>query len=113
MKAALFLLLLGCVVLRGAEPEDQATESINRFALDFFRADSSNASGSILFSPYSIQLALAMTYAGADGETHTEMQKVLHYGSDDEAVHRGFAALNKALKADVQAALAAPVPKPI
>jgi serine protease inhibitor len=31
-----------------------------------------------LLSPYSIQAALAMTYAYADGDTRAEMAKVLH-----------------------------------
>ncbi|MFT3867054.1 MAG: serpin family protein [Nibricoccus sp.] len=43
-----------------------------------------------LISPYSIQSALAMTYAGADGETKAEMAKVLHYPVDDAALHRSF-----------------------
>lgn len=39
-----------------------------------------------------------MTFAGADGETRTEMARVLHLQPDGDAVHRTFAALQKSLK---------------
>jgi len=102
MKTASFLFLLGCASLHGATPQDQAANAINQFGLDLYRAESATLSGNILFSPYSLQNALAMAYAGADGDTHKEMQRVLHYASDDEGVNRGFAALNDNLASIVQ-----------
>ena len=51
-----------------------------------------------LLSPYSIQSALAMAYAGADGVTRDEMAKVLHYPTNDAELHRSFAALRKELE---------------
>jgi serine protease inhibitor len=39
-----------------------------------------------------------MTYAGAGGSTRTEMARVLHYGPDENALHAGFASLEKLLK---------------
>jgi serpin B len=51
-----------------------------------------------LISPYSIQSALAMSYAGADGVTRTEMAKALHYPKDEAELHHDFAALRKALE---------------
>src|ERR1700722_12335411 len=50
-----------------------------------------------LLSPYSIQTALAMTYAGADGETRDEMAKVLHFPKGDAEVNGSFAELQKEL----------------
>ncbi len=38
-----------------------------------------------------------MTFAGADGETKTEMARVLHYPNDGDAVHASFAALQTSL----------------
>jgi serpin B len=50
-----------------------------------------------LLSPYSIQSALAMTYAGAEGVTRAEMAKVLQYPKDEAEMHRSFLALRTAL----------------
>jgi serine protease inhibitor len=53
--------------------------------------------GNLFLSPYSISTALAMTYAGARGETKTQMERTLHFGRGD--VHPSFAALQDGLKA--------------
>ncbi len=50
----------------------------NEFALALFARLRENQ-GNIFFSPYSISTALAMTYAGARGETESQMAKVLHF----------------------------------
>jgi serpin B len=73
-----------------------AATAINALGIELLhRAGPPNADA--LLSPYSIQSALAMTYAGADGGTRDEMAKVLHYPKDEAEVHRSFAALRKAL----------------
>ena len=38
-----------------------------------------------------------MTFAGADGETHTEMARVLHFPKDGDAIHASFASLKRSL----------------
>ncbi len=48
--------------------------------------------GNLFFSPYSISSALAMTYAGARGETAQEMRRTLHLPEGD-ATHKAFAAI--------------------
>jgi serpin B len=48
----------------------------NDFAFDLYRRLSGR--GNLFFSPYSISTALAMTEAGARGETEAEMARVLH-----------------------------------
>ena len=50
----------------------------NEFALALFARLRENQ-GNLFFSPYSISTALAMTYAGARGQTETQMAKVLHF----------------------------------
>ena len=79
-----------------AEPTSTAANAINALGIDLLH-QTGNAGANALLSPYSIQSALAMTYAGADGDTRAEMAKVLHYPKDDVEVHRSFAALRKAL----------------
>jgi serpin B len=52
----------------------------------------------LCLSPYSIQSALAMTFAGADGKTRTEMARVLHFPNNGDAIHASFAALERSLE---------------
>lgn len=65
----------------------------NTFALDLYN-QLHNQQGNLFFSPYSISTALAMTYAGANGQTATEMAQVLHFTLKQERLHSAFAALN-------------------
>ena len=65
----------------------------NRFALDLFHAVA-ETEGNLFFSPYSISTALAMTYAGARGETATEMGETLHYTLPQAELHAAVNALN-------------------
>lgn len=50
----------------------------NTFALELY-AKLQSQEGNLFFSPYSISTALAMTYAGARGQTESQMAKVLHF----------------------------------
>ena len=79
-----------------AEPTTTATDAVNALGVDLVR-QSAKTGANALLSPYSIQSALAMTYAGAEGDTRAEMATVLHYPKDDAEVHRSFVALRKAL----------------
>ncbi len=75
-----------------------ATTAINQLGLDLFRQlAAANKDGNLLLSPYSIQSALAMTYAGADGETRAEMARVLHFPASDDQLAGSFADLRAGL----------------
>jgi serpin B len=54
--------------------------------------------GNLFFSPYSLRTALAMTFAGAKGETATQMRHALRLTLKDEAMHAAFAQTVKGLK---------------
>lgn len=67
------------------------------FAVDLYHQLRS-IEGNLFFSPYSISTALAMTYAGARGNTEAQMARVLHFDLDhltQEALHSAFAALEE------------------
>jgi serpin B len=53
--------------------------------------------GNLFFSAYSVSVALAMTQAGARGETLQQMNQVLHFSLPDEDLHSAFNALQLAL----------------
>ena len=91
MKALVAMLFIGVLFFgsRGAEGSTPTKSAYrwpaelvsgnNRFALDLYHQLGAAADKPLFFSPYSISTALAMTYAGARGETATEMAKTLHF----------------------------------
>jgi serpin B len=66
------------------------------FAFDLYR-ELSDGTGNLFYSPYSISAALAMTYAGARGETEQQMADTLHYILSQDRLHPAFNALDLAL----------------
>jgi serpin B len=93
---ALILVLATAPAVAKDNTMTPAANAINALGLELLpRAAQPNQNA--LLSPYSIQSALAMAYAGADGVTRAEMAGVLHYPKDDAELHGSFAALRKAL----------------
>jgi len=64
-------------------------EGNSAFALDLYQA-LKGEEGNLFYSPYSISLALAMTYAGASGETAQQMADTLHFLLEQERLHPAF-----------------------
>jgi serpin B len=60
--------------------EEVVVEGNNRFAVELY-AKLREQKGNLFLSPYSVSAALAMTCAGARGETEAQMAKVLHFPS--------------------------------
>ena len=63
-----------------------AVEGNNQFAFDLY-ARLAQKPGNTFFSPYSISNALGMTYAGAKGQTATEMAQTLHFTLAGDKLH--------------------------
>jgi len=61
-------------------------EGNSSFAFDLY-ARLKSQEGNLIYSPYSISTALAMTYAGARGDTAAEMHRVLHFPSESISMH--------------------------
>lgn len=76
-----------------SSPETQSVvDANNAFALDLFQK-LKDKPGNLFFSPYSISSALAMTSAGARGQTEMEMTNALHFSVPSEKFHPAFKAL--------------------
>ncbi|HBI44953.1 MAG TPA: serpin family protein [Planctomycetales bacterium] len=65
----------------------------NEFAFDLYTR-LAKQDGNLIFSPYSISSALAMTYAGARGDTAAEMEKTLRFPLKPARLHPAFADLS-------------------
>lgn len=65
--------------------------SSNRFAFDLYQRVR-RQEGNLFLSPGSISTALAMTYAGAAGQTKQQMATVMHF-PPDQNIHEGYATL--------------------
>jgi serpin B len=75
-----------------ADLEDLVTGN-TAFAFDLYRQLGANGSN-LFFSPYSISLALAMTYAGARSTTEEQMAETLHFTTlGQDRLHPAFNAL--------------------
>jgi serpin B len=83
--------------LAGGEPikdgslSEQAllVEGNSAFAFELYQA-LKGEEGNLFYSPYSISLALAMTYAGARNETAEQMADTLHFLLEQDRLHPAF-----------------------
>jgi serpin B len=76
----------------GGEDLPALVEGNSLFALDLYQA-LREQEGNLFYSPYSISAALAMTYAGARGQTEAQMAQALHFALPQETLHGSFALL--------------------
>ncbi len=72
----------------------ELVEGNTTFALDLYGAVADTSEGNFFYSPYSISIAMAMTFAGAEGTTQTELADVLHYTLSEPALHQAFNAMD-------------------
>lgn len=104
--------MLGANGISGEIPDrDRLVAGNTTFALNMHRVLSEHEGRNLFFSPYSISTALAMTYAGAAGNTQREMAEVLKFDMEQKKLHAAFADLEKAMKgfdshADVEMSIA-------
>jgi serine protease inhibitor len=96
----LFLLNADGAETKSMTDADQAAvvEGNNAFAVALY-SQLCHGAGNLFFSPESISTALAMAYAGARGNTATEMAKALHYTLPPDQLHPAMGALLRDLNA--------------
>lgn len=99
MKRLLVLYVIGRLISAMAQAAtnfDLAATATNQLAVDLHR-QLATGDENLCVSSYSIQSALVMTFAGADGETRTEMAHVLHFPNDGD-VPASFSTLQHSLE---------------
>jgi serpin B len=69
------------------------------FAFELYAqaAEQAGATGNTFISPYSVRVALAMQFAGARGQTRTEMQSALRFNLPEPTLHQAFNSTDLAL----------------
>src|SRR5688572_28073541 len=95
LKAVFAAALGGVSAAAAAGDPGAAAKAINEFGAELHQRLVRKSGENLCLSPYSIQTALGMTFAGTDGDTRDEMAKVLHFGKG-HAIHGSFAALQEA-----------------
>src|SRR6266581_4535355 len=99
MKRFLILHVFGALLVtmaQGATSFELAAKATNELGVDLHR-QLATGDENLCISPYSIDGALAMTFAGADGETRSEMARVLHFPNGGD-VSASFCALQNTLE---------------
>ena len=66
------------------------------FAIDLY-GKLKDKDGNLFFSPFSISDALAMTFAGAEGNTAAQIAQVSHFGMDRDDTSKAFSELTAGL----------------
>jgi serpin B len=79
------------------------------FATDLYKRVRTEP-GNLFMSPHSISIALAMTYAGANGSTATQMATALHFALAPADLHAAFNKLDLALASRAAKATAGTIP---
>lgn len=117
MRRILSILLLAVMVAGGSLPVIAHQESAdfeapmqtsdlvignNQFAFDLYATLSEGDEENLIFSPYSISMALALVYAGAEGDTAAQMAETLHFDMLREDLNTAFFELQNAFNADVE-----------
>jgi len=62
----------------------------SNFAFTLYQLLKKNSTGNLFYSPYSISTALAMTYAGAAGDTEKQMSSALDFTLPQTQLHPAF-----------------------
>lgn len=83
-------------ITQGATNFELASKATNELGVDLHR-QLATGNENLCISPYSINSALAMTFLGADGETRSEMARVLHFPNGGD-VPASFSALQHSLE---------------
>ncbi len=101
MKAAGVMALVMMIGGLGARPSSAQLSSFgpiansqNQFTLDFYQQLRDDNEDNLIFSGYSVWQALAMVYAGARGNTETQMNAALHYDLPQSELHTQIGGMN-------------------
>lgn len=79
--------------LTNAQTQEYSAEQSSKFALDIYKQFAGESEKNIFFSPFSLSIAMGMTYAGAEGETKKQIADVFNFSINDENLHKELGSL--------------------
>lgn len=71
-----------------ASSQEYTSAQSSKFALDIYKQFAGEFEDNIFFSPFSISIAMGMTYAGAEGETKEQIAQVFNFPLNDKNLHK-------------------------
>src|SRR6201982_1666252 len=92
----LSIVSIGMATLHAAD-FDLAATATNQLAIDLHR-QLATGNENLCVSPYSIESAMAMAFAGAEGDTRIEMARVLHFPNGGNAISASFPSVRHSLE---------------
>lgn len=88
MKTTALLIPLAMLIsCTQAQKPYNVSESSSKFAFDIYKQFAQEHDRNIFFSPLSLNTAMGMTYAGANGQTMEQMAKVFYFPLQDKELH--------------------------
>lgn len=84
----------GAGVMAQSNASPQLVDGNTAFGFELYGALASQNDGNLFVSPYSVSQALAMTYAGAGGNTAAQMAETMQFLLEQDALPPAFQALN-------------------
>lgn len=89
MKLISILLFLSfCHISTFSQEVKYSAEQSNRFAFAIYKQFAEENSKNIFYSPFSLSIAMGMTYAGADGATKEQIADVFFFPLEDKLLHK-------------------------
>lgn len=95
MKKICLMVFIALLNLQTNAQTTEVAKANNMFAFDLFQKLSEKETGNIFFSPLSLTSALGMTYAGANSETQSQIEKVFHFPHGDKKIHAQLGNIQK------------------
>ena len=75
-----------------AQNYEKQVQNNNQFAFDLYKYLKTEKEN-LLVSPFSVSVALSMTYEGAKNKTKKEMAAVMHFPNDKSKLHNDFSGI--------------------
>ena len=76
--------------------KDSVVQGNTKFAIDLFQKLATKDKN-LCFSPHSLSVLFAMLYAGARGDTASQIAEAMHFDASQKALHRQVSEINQQL----------------